>query len=109
MTLPYVEPGPTREQVDALDGPWVLEFGASWCPHCQAAQPLMEASLSRHSRVRLIRVEDGRGRPLGRSYQVKLWPTFIFLDQGREMTRLVRPTEPAAIERALTQINLDKL
>ena len=69
----------------------------------------MAASLSRYPRVHLIRVEDGRGRPLGRSYQVKLWPTFIFLDQGSEVTRLVRPTEPAAIARALTQINLDRL
>jgi thioredoxin 1 len=68
---------------------------------------LLAAALAQHPRVRLIRVEDGRGRPLGRSFQVKLWPTFIFLDQGREVARLVRPTEQAEMGRALTQIKLD--
>ncbi len=108
MSLRYVDPGPTRAEVDALEGPWVLEFGAPWCPHCKAAQASLTAGLAQHPRVRLIRVEDGRGRPLGRSFQVKLWPTFIFLDQGREVARLVRPTGQAEMEAALTQINPDQ-
>jgi len=45
-------------------------------------------------------VEDGPGRPLGRSYRVKLWPTLVFLQDGREVSRLVRPAG-AAIEQAL--------
>jgi thioredoxin 1 len=50
--------------------------------------------------VRHIRVEDGRGRPLGRSFRVKLWPTLVFLKDGKEVARLVRPSG-AAIEDAL--------
>ena len=86
----------------------MLEFGAPWCSHCRAAQPLLEADLAQHPRVRLVRVEDGRGRPLGRSFQVKLWPTFIFLRQGQEVARLVRPTEQAEMARALARIDLEQ-
>lgn len=105
MIVPYADPGPTLAEIEALEGPTVLEFGAPWCSHCRAAQPLLAADLPRHPRVRLVRVEDGRGRPLGRSFQVKLWPTFIFLNQGKEVARLVRPTESAEMGQALARID----
>ena len=54
--------------------------------------------------VRHIKVEDGKGRPLGRSYRVKLWPTLIFLKDGKEVERVVRPTDAHSIRNALAQI-----
>lgn len=101
----YVSDPPDRAAIDALVGPAVLEFGTSWCGHCSAAQPLIEAALAAHPRVRHLKVEDGPGRPLGRSFRVKLWPTLVFLKDGVELSRLVRPTDAAAIERALAQID----
>lgn len=105
MTRNYADTEPTREAVDALDGATLLEFGASWCGHCIAAQPLLERTLGLHPGLRHIKVEDGRGRPLGRSYRVKLWPTLVFLQDGEEVARLVRPTEPDAIADALERID----
>ena len=96
---------PTREEIDALDGATVVEFGAEHCPHCRAAQPLIAAGLASHPRVAHIRIEDGPGRRLGRSFRIKLWPTLVFLRQGRELVRLVRPTDLPAIEQALAQID----
>jgi thioredoxin 1 len=49
-------------------------------------------------------VEDGNGQPLGRSFGVKLWPTLVFLADGREAARLVRPRGARAIEQALERI-----
>jgi thioredoxin 1 len=100
----YAASEPSRSAVDALTEPTVIEFGAPWCEHCLAAQPLIAAALAVHSPVRRIKIEDGPGRPLGRSFRVKLWPTLIFLQQGREVARLVRPAEASAIEQALAQI-----
>jgi thioredoxin 1 len=94
-------PEPTREAVDALKTPTVLEFGANWCPICQAAQPLIAGALADHPAVGHIKVEDGKGKPLGRSYKVKLWPTLVFLREGQEVARLVRPTHADEIRRAL--------
>lgn len=96
---------PSRTEIDALGGPVLLEFGAAHCGHCRAAQPLIAGALSRHPRIRHIKVEDGPGRPLGRSFRVKLWPTLVFLCEGREVARLVRPTEGIAVEQELARID----
>lgn len=96
---------PAREEIDALEGATVVEFGASHCGHCRAAQPLIAEALARHPEVRHIKIEDGPGRRLGRSFRVKLWPTLVFLRQGQEAARLVRPADSGMIEQALAQID----
>lgn len=103
----YAAIEPARAEIDKLDGPAVIEFGAPWCGYCQAAQPLLASAFAEHRRVRHIKIEDGKGRPLGRSFKVKLWPTLIFLSRGREMARLVRPGDAGAIRQALAQIDAD--
>ena len=99
----YADREPTREEVDALEGATVLEFGAPWCGHCIAAQPAIESALDRRD-LRHVKIEDGRGRPLGRSYRVKLWPTLVVLRDGAEVARVVRPTRHDELERALTTL-----
>ena len=101
----YAGNEPARSAVDVLAGPALLEFGNAWCGHCRRAQPLIRESLADHPRVRHIKVADARGRPLGRSFAVKLWPTLVFLKDGREIARLVRPTDTAAIRRAMSKID----
>lgn len=106
LNIAFAEIEPTRAEVDALTEPVVIEFGAPWCGHCIAAQPLIAAAFTSHSTVRHIRVEDGPGRGLGRSFRVKLWPTLVFLQAGAEVARLVRPVDASAIEQALAQIDV---
>lgn len=96
----------SRDQVDALTVPSLIEFGASWCGHCQAAQALIAEALAAYPAVNHLKVEDGPGRRLGRSFQVKLWPTLIFLQQGREIGRLVRPASVQAIRDELLRITV---
>ena len=95
---------PTRADVDTLQGASVIEFGSTWCGICRAAQPLITRALANHPGVRHIKIEDGPGRPLGRSFQVRLWPTLVFLRDGTEVMRLVRPRDPNAIGDALARI-----
>ena len=104
MQSEFVEMEPSREEVDGWTGPALLEFGASWCGWCRGAQPRIAQALASHPAVRHVKVEDGSGRRLGRSFGVKLWPTLVFLRDGREVARLVRPQDSAAIEDALRQI-----
>ncbi|MHB8866826.1 MAG: thioredoxin family protein [Pirellulaceae bacterium] len=88
----YHEDEPTREEVDQTTGPLLLEFGASWCGHCQTLSPTVEALLGEYPQVQHVRIADGRGKSLGRSFRVKLWPTLIFLRDGKLIAQLVRPT-----------------
>jgi len=81
----------TREEVDRLPGLVALEFGARWCGYCAEARPHIAALLKQHPEVRHISVEDGRGKPLGRSFRVKLWPTLVLLRDGHVVRQLVRP------------------
>ena len=105
MSTPYADAQPKRAEVDALEGPAVLEFGNAWCGYCRAAQPLIDSALGDHPRVRHLKFADASGRRLGRSFRVKLWPTLIFLKDGKELARLVRPKDETALRDALAQID----
>ena len=104
MSTEYSAAEPKREELDALQGPTLLEFGTPWCGWCRRAQPLIAEALSAHAGLRHIKVADASGKRLGRSFGVKLWPTLVFLRDGVEATRLVRPGDAGSIRRALAQI-----
>ena len=104
MNKTYEATQTTRAEVDSLAEPVVIEFGTSWCGHCMAAQPLIESAMADFPALRHLKVEDGPGRPLGRSFRVKLWPTLIFMAAGQEVARLVRPASAGEIGSALRQI-----
>lgn len=101
---PYTPSPPSRAEIDALPGATLLEFGTDWCGFCRAAQAPLAQALAAHPGLRHIRVEDGPGRPLGRSFGVRLWPTLVLLRDGRELERLVRPNQQAPVSAALARL-----
>ncbi len=105
MSTDYAVREPARAEIDALEGPLVLEFGTPWCGWCRAAEPLIASALAAHPGVRHVKVEDGSGRPLGRSFRVKLWPTLVFLQDGKEVARLIRPQDARAVKQALQALD----
>ena len=104
MTAEYATTEPKREEVDAMPGATVLEFGSPWCGWCRRAQPLIAEALDAHPDVRHIKIADASGRRLGRSFGIKLWPTLVFLRDGREAGRVVRPDDSEEIRRCLAKI-----
>lgn len=124
---PYTSDHPTRAVVDAMSGSVVIEFGVDWCPHCQqAAGPVADALAGAAGAtgtagastdgsiaaatgpLQHFRLEDERARPLGRSFRVKLWPTLVFLQDGVEVARVVRPTTVAEVMAGLEQLGSNK-
>lgn len=103
MTQPYETVQPERSAVDALPGVVALDFGTNWCGYCQAAASHIDEALAPFASVRHIKVEDGPGRQLGRSFKVKLWPTVVVLKDGQEVARVVRPSGSRELAEALAQ------
>ena len=104
METTYATTAPSRDEVDALAGATVLEFGTGWCGWCRAAQPLIAEGFAAHPDVRHIKIEDGPGRPLGRSFRVKLWPTLIFMKDGQEVARVTRPGSAEEVREAFAKL-----
>ena len=103
MQSHYPATEPSRAEVDGLPGPVLIEFGTSWCPHCQAIQSDLADLLDRFPQVRHVKVEDGKGKPLGRSFRVKLWPNLVFLRDGQVLQQSARP-EKEEVRRGLEAI-----
>jgi thioredoxin 1 len=103
MTQAYDTAQPERSAIDALPGVVALDFGTNWCGYCQAAEGHIAQALAASPQVRHIKVEDGPGRLLGRSFRVKLWPTVVVLKDGQEVARVVRPHDAQELELALKQ------
>lgn len=92
LNTDYLEEAPTSQQLSEMRGNVIVEFGVPECPHCQLTEPLLQEVLSTHPELTHIKIYDGKGKPLGRRFKVKLWPTLIFLQDGQEIDRLVRPS-----------------
>jgi len=101
----YSEAEPERAELDRLAGPAVIEFGSPGCGYCRRAQRLIAAAFAEHPGVRHLKIADASGKRLGRSFGVKRWPTLVFLRDGREVARLVRPADSSRIREALAQID----
>ncbi len=103
-TPPYEEATISREELEQLPGAVVVEFGANWCGICGGFTPQAAAVFSDFADIRRIRVEDGPGKRLGRSFRVKLWPTFVFLRDGQVLGQVSRPSV-AQLREGLQQIS----
>ena len=97
---------PTREEVSGFEGPVLLEFGTEWCGYCRAGAPVIESLLKRFPQVHHVKVEDGSGRPLGRSFSVRLWPNLVFLRDGQLIQQSARP-DRATIEAGFEAITAE--
>lgn len=101
MTLGYQDDQPTREEVDAMGGLVAVEFGQNWCGYCRASAPALDEALGNRPDITRIKVADGKGLPLGRSFGIKLWPTMVLLRDGQEVSRVTRPETRLEVEDAL--------
>ena len=104
-TSDYAEEAFTFEQISKLSGDVLLEFGAPWCGHCQAASSAINEVVNEHSELRHIKIYDGKGKRLGRLFKVKLWPTLILLHDGNEVGRLARPLRSDEVRELMSKIN----
>jgi thioredoxin 1 len=66
-------------------------------------QPQLAAMLRKFPTMQHIKIEDGKGKLLGRSFRVKLWPNLVFLRDGKVKAQMARP-EPEEVLQGLQAI-----
>lgn len=74
----------------ALQGsaPVLIEFYATWCPHCQRMAPVMDMlEEDEGSKAKIVRVDEARHPDLIETYGVKSFPTFVLMKDGQEVWR----------------------
>jgi len=63
----------------------------------------LAARLDKFPAIQHLKIEDGKGKPLGRSFHVKLWPTLVFMRDGQVAKQVARPS-PEEIQEGLEAI-----
>lgn len=77
----------------------LMEFFASWCPHCQAFQPVLEASAAQLQSmgVVLAQTEIDQFANLANEFNVESIPTLIFFKNGQPVLRSTGERDEQAV------------
>jgi thioredoxin-like negative regulator of GroEL len=70
----------------------VLFFNASWCGPCRQMKPIV--AQMRRQGYRMRDVDIDKNRTLAQKYGIRSIPTFVFVEQGCEVSRFSGGTSP---------------
>lgn len=71
------------QKVD-VSGPVLVEFFATWCPHCHRMQPVVDQLTSELTRVEPVyQIDIDRSPQLAQVYASQGVPTFVLFDDGK--------------------------
>ncbi len=66
----------------------LVEFFASWCPHCQRMMPVVaEAKERLAGKVKVLQFDIDKNQELSQQEKVEYLPTFLLYDNGKEVMR----------------------
>lgn len=77
-------------KVQDVDGRVLVEFFATWCPHCQNQQPVTdEAAEKLKGKVAVYQIDVDQSPVLAREYAPDGFPTYVLFDDGRAVASKV--------------------
>ena len=78
-----------RNEEKLNNGDWVMaEFYATWCPHCQRMQPIVEEFKKRmKGTLEVVQVDVDQESDLAEFYTIESTPTFILFRKGEQLWR----------------------
>ncbi len=78
-----------RNKEKLANADWVMaEFYATWCPHCQRMQPIVEEfKKSMKGVLEVVQVDVDQENALSDFYTIETVPTFILMRKGEQLWR----------------------
>lgn len=68
-------------------GEVLVDVGAEWCPPCRKMEPVLQAYLTEHNTVQLLKVDGGSDLHVMQAINATSLPTYILYKDGREVWR----------------------
>ena len=65
----------------------ILYFTAEWCNHCKRVRPIAE-ELDRDNVIKFQFIDADDNADLCRKFEIKSIPTFILIEDGKEVKRI---------------------
>ncbi len=89
-----------QEVVVNADKPVLLDFWATWCPHCKRIAPSYDKVAEEYEgRLVVGKVDADEAPAIAQKFKVEYLPTFILLDtEGNVLDQVVSPANKAAID-----------
>ena len=74
----------TQAATGATTGDWMIKFYAPWCGHCKSMQPEYEKLATElKGEINVAEVDVAKDRAIGSRFDVKGFPTMLFLSEGK--------------------------
>ena len=80
--------------------PAILDFWATWCPHCKRIAPAYDKFAAEYGDKMVVgKVDTDEDPAIAQKYQIEYLPTFVLLDaEGNVIDKIIAPANKAAIE-----------
>ncbi len=100
MAVTVISADNYQEAVVNAGKPAILDFWATWCPHCKRIAPTYEKIADQYEGSLVVGKVDADEEPgLAQKFDIEYLPTFVLIDKdGNVLDKVVAPANKAAIE-----------
>lgn len=89
----------TQASTGMTTGDWMVEFYAPWCGHCKTLAPTFEeVATALKGEVNVAKVDAAKERAIGSRFEIRGFPTILFLSHGNVYKYKGKRTKDALIE-----------
>jgi thioredoxin 1 len=93
------------DKLTEKDKTMVLHFYASWCPTCKKQKNVVDGFIKPiEGKVPFVLVDYDEYEAMKKKYNVKVQSTLVYLNNGKEVSRMVAETDEASIKTFIQQI-----
>jgi len=93
-----------RESMKNSSKPMVIDFYATWCGPCKAAEPMLEEFSEKNSdSIDFYKINVDSNPDMTGEYEIRNIPTFILLERGEVKSKLVGSPTKEKLERLISE------